>query len=485
MKEKNENSYRSILKGTSVLGGVQVFQILVNLIRGKLVAMFLGPEGMGIASLFTTSSNTLSNFSSLGLNLAFVKEVAANKEDETSLAKVLSVATALLRLTALLGAMACVLLAPMFSQWSFGSADYAWQYVLLSVGVFFTVAGMGKMSLLQGLHRVKLLSLTSLAGALSGLLVGVPLYYFFNTKGIVPAMIVFSFTTYCFYSYGVRKAMPASRVKFSFKEHGGYVKRMLSLGVILLASSLINTLFTYLINIFIRSCGDVVDVGLFNAANSITLQYAGVVFAAMALDYFPRLSAAAEDSEKMSGIVNKQSEMVALIATPMLVLLVAMAPIVIHLLLTPEFLVVTDLMRWLAIGILFKAIAYPLGYIAFAKNNRKVFFWLEAIACNVIYISFSIIGYKLWGLQGLGYAAVAEQATCVILYLAVNYKVYGFHPNEKAFRESLMAIIFGTLSFGASMVGNMYLSYSLLLLVFALCGVRSFVILKARVKDNR
>lgn len=485
MKEKNENSYRSILKGTSVLGGVQVFQILVNLIRGKLVAMFLGPEGMGIASLFTTSSNTLSNFSSLGLNLAFVKEVAANKEDETSLAKVLSVATALLRLTALLGAMACVLLAPMFSQWSFGSADYAWQYVLLSVGVFFTVAGMGKMSLLQGLHRVKLLSLTSLAGALSGLLVGVPLYYFFNTKGIVPAMIVFSFTTYCFYSYGVRKAMPASRVKFSFKEHSGYVKRMLSLGVILLASSLINTLFTYLINIFIRSCGDVVDVGLFNAANSITLQYAGVVFAAMALDYFPRLSAAAEDNEKMSGIVNKQSEMVALIATPMLVLLVAMAPIVIHLLLTPEFLVVTDLMRWLAIGILFKAIAYPLGYIAFAKNNRKVFFWLEAIACNVIYISFSIIGYKLWGLQGLGYAAVAEQATCVILYLAVNYKVYGFHPNEKAFRESLIAIIFGTLSFGASMVGNMYLSYSLLLLVFALCGVRSFVILKARVKDNR
>ena len=51
-EEKNsENGYRSILKGTSIFGGVQIFQILINLIRGKFVAMFLGPAGMGAASL--------------------------------------------------------------------------------------------------------------------------------------------------------------------------------------------------------------------------------------------------------------------------------------------------------------------------------------------------------------------------------------------------------------------------------------------------
>ncbi|MFK1880757.1 hypothetical protein ACIXEK_02480 [Bacteroides fragilis] len=45
---KDESGYRTILKGTAIFGGVQVFNIVINLIRGKLVALFLGPEGMGI-----------------------------------------------------------------------------------------------------------------------------------------------------------------------------------------------------------------------------------------------------------------------------------------------------------------------------------------------------------------------------------------------------------------------------------------------------
>ena len=75
-----ENSYKSIFRGTSVLGGVQVFLVLVNLVRGKFVALLLGPEGMGISNLFNTSSATIQRFASLGLNLAIVREVAERKD---------------------------------------------------------------------------------------------------------------------------------------------------------------------------------------------------------------------------------------------------------------------------------------------------------------------------------------------------------------------------------------------------------------------
>ena len=60
----NSNSYKSIMKGTAIFGGTQFFAILVNLIRGKLVALFLGPEGMGISSLMMSSMNTIQQFSS-------------------------------------------------------------------------------------------------------------------------------------------------------------------------------------------------------------------------------------------------------------------------------------------------------------------------------------------------------------------------------------------------------------------------------------
>lgn len=480
-EKHSENSYRNILKGTSIFGGVQIFQILINLIRGKFVAMFLGPQGMGIASLFTSSSNTISNIASLGLNLSFVKEVAANKEDPHGLATVMRVASVLLHGTAILGALVCAIMSPWLSEWSFGSTDYAWQYLLLSAAVYLTVAGAGKTALLQGLHKVKILSFSSLAGALSGLLTGVPLYYFFGTLGIVPAIIVLSLTTFICYTIGLRKALPHKTVRFTWQSHKPLVKRIVSLGIIMLASTLVNSLFTYLINIFIRTHGNMSDVGLFNAANSITLQYAGVVFAAMAMDYFPRLTAAAKDNDKMRVIINRQMEIVALIATPLAILLVATAPVIIRLLLTEEFMPSMPLMKWLGIGILLKAIAYPLGYITFAKNNQKLFFWLETIVCNVLYIGLSLLFYYYFGLIGLGYATVIEQGCCILLYLGVNFKVYGFYPDKQATVETILAVIFGTAAFCASFAPAEALSYYLMAAVFLICSARSFTMLRSMI----
>lgn len=479
---RDENSYRKILKGTSVFGGVQVFQILINLVRGKFVAMFLGPAGMGMSSMFTSASNTVTRFASLGLNLAFVKETAAGKDDEEALATVGKVAGMLIRITAAIGALACVALAPLLSEISFGDTTLSWQFMLLGAVVFLKISGEGYMAILQGLHKVKVLSLTSLAGAVTGLVAGVPLYYFFGTRGIVPAMIVLSFTTSAFYRYGVRRNMPRRKIRLSRKLHSPLVRKMLSMGMILLGANLINTSFTYLINIYIRTYGNLADVGLFNAANSITLQYTGVVFTAMALDYFPRLSAAASDRDMMLKIVNRQMEIVALVAAPMVILLVGTAPVAIRLLLTDEFLPVTPLMRWLGISILLKAIAYPLGYITFAKDNRRLFFWLEGVVCNLLYIGCSLVFYHFYGLIGLGYGAVLEQGACVLLYLAVNRHTYGFRPDLKAVRETFVAILLGTCGFCAAIATEGAISYYLLASVFLISASRSYIVLKDRVK---
>lgn len=476
--DHNSNSYRSILKGTSIFGGVQVFQILINIVRGKFVAMFLGPEGMGIASLFTASSNSIVRFSSLGLNLSFVKEIASSKDNEDRLVKVAKVAGRLIQLTGILGALVCALAAPWLSDISFGSDIYAWQFVILAVAVYLIIAGNGKLAILQGLHKVKLLSLASLSGAISGLLFGVPLYYFFGDKGIVPAIVVLALTSYIFYWYGLRRTLPKSNVQVSRRFSSIVTRRMISAGMVLLASTLINTLCTYAINIYIRIYGDLSDVGLFNAANSLTGQYTAVVFTAMALDYFPRLSAVAGDRLKMRTVVDRQMEIVAIIAAPLSLLLIITAPIVIRLLLTSQFLGVTELMRWLGLAILLKAIAYPLGYIAFAKDNRRLFFWLEAVGCNILYLVCSLAFYFKYGLMGLGYGAVAEQAACVVLYAIVNFKVYGYLPSRRAWREIVAGILITGLGFLASLWFQAPAGLIVASVILVIGGIRAFKVLK-------
>lgn len=475
---KDENSYKSILKGTSIFGGVQVFQILLALIRGKFVAILLGPAGMGVAALYTTAANTLQQFASLGLNLAVVKEVAANRDERQKISTVFAVARRLIVMSALLGACVCLLFSPLLSRWTFGDDAHTFGFMLLAVMVFFAISSAGEMSLLQGMHEVKRLSKASIVGGLTGLFVGVPLYYFFGTGGIVPAMIVLSLSTFLFYSRSVKKSVEVDKVKFVWSSHKPLVKKMIGLGLVLMAGSLIGTFTNYLINLFVRSFGSLDDVGLYQAANSITNQYVGVVFSAMALDFFPRLTAIAGDNEKMRAVVNRQIEIVSLILTPLVAGLIFTAPVIIRLLLTESFLGVMPLMRWFGLGILLRGLNYPMGYIAFAKDNKRLFFWLEGVFGNALNLAVSCVAYYFFGLVGLGMSLVACSLTAYVVYYILNRRLYDYGYDRQTTVSAAYAVTAGVTAFLCSYITDELAAYVAMGAVFVATCVVSILRIK-------
>lgn len=448
MEEKREsNSYRSMLKGSTLFGGVQMFQVLMNLIRSKFVALFLGPDGMGISSLFNSSANTITQFSSLGLNLAVVKETAAVKEDTGRLRRITGTAMKMVIITAIAGALICVAFAPGLSSITFGDNSYSFQFMLLGFVVACMVITGGCISVLQGLQRVKAISIASVCGSATGLGLGVPLYYWLGNEGIVPAMAIMAATSAILLFIAMQRALPGRKATFSRKEDKAVVKRLLLAGAVLMSSALLSNLAIYILNIFIRSIDNIDTVGLYNAANSITNQYATLVFTAMSMDYFPRLASVASDNVKISSLANKQSEIVAYIIAPIVILVITISPIIIRILLTDTFLTVVPLVRWMGIGILFKALSYPLGYIAFAKDNRKLFFWLEGVGCNLLYLILSALFFYFFGLIGLGYAMVVENIIVLIAYAVINGLIYDFRYSTIAFRSIVFALCFGTAGF--------------------------------------
>lgn len=426
-----------------------MFLVLVNLVRGKFVALLLGPEGMGISNLFNTSSATIQRFASLGLNLAIVREVAERKDDAGALAVIRTVSSRVITLAALAGCLFCVLFAPWLSRISFGSGDYAWQFMLLGAAVYFTVAGNGMMSILQGMHRVKMLSTSTLIGAVAALCVSVPIYYLWGDKGIVPAMVIFSVVTYITYSLFLRRCLHAPHVPFVWTRHRPLVRRLVVMGLVLMAGDLIGSLCNYILSVYVRSTGGLDAVGFFQSANSITNQYLGVVFAAMSLDYFPRLTAAAADNARMTDIVNRQSLLIALATAPLAILLIIFAPLVVKILLSGEFDVVVPLLRIFAVGVLFKAFSFPMGYITFAKGNKSLFFMLEGVFCNLLMLSLGCAGYRLYGLEGLGYAMVAEHLTCIVVYYIVNRLKYGYRFSRRVLGDYLLGTVLVAGAFAA------------------------------------
>ena len=110
MDTENRNSYKQSLKATSLFGGVQIFNILIQIIRSKFAAVLLGPEGMGVMGLLNSTITMISSFTNCGLGTSAVRNIAeANGANDTKrIALIISVFRRLVWITGLTGALICL-----------------------------------------------------------------------------------------------------------------------------------------------------------------------------------------------------------------------------------------------------------------------------------------------------------------------------------------------------------------------------------------
>ncbi|MEN6618401.1 MAG: oligosaccharide flippase family protein [Rikenellaceae bacterium] len=494
---KGKTSYKNIFKATSLFGGTQIIDVFINLVRGKIIAILLGPAGMGLNGLFLSSVSMINNIAGLGLNYSAVRDISKSSEsgDIEKLSRTLRIYRRWLFASALLGFIAVVSLSPLLSHFAFNSGEYTWAFMLLGFMVLFNILASGNSSLLQGTRNLKWYAINSLSGTLVALLVSAPLYFFFGVKAIVPALILSSLVTYILSIFYTSK-VKTTKVKVSWKETYSGGLDMVKLGVAMMLATSIGSLVSYLLNNFIINSGSVADLGLYQAGMSITSQSIGLVFAAMAIDYYPRLSAISDDNNKVREMVNQQGEVTLLIATPILLLLIIAAPLVIQILLSKEFIPITGFIRMLAFGMMFKAASYSIGAISFAKGDKKVFFFLEGIYSNVSMLLFSVIGYMINGLSGLAWAFLLMHLVYFVLINIVTFKLYTFSLSRELkkvllIQMSLMAAVF----FSFKLFNDIY-SYPIgsLLLLFSIVysfkqldrmiGIKEFINTKILRREN-
>ena len=429
---EQQSSYRSIFKATSIFGGVQLFNIIITLIRGKAVAVLLGTSGMGLNGLFLSTLKIISEATNLGLPQSAVKNIAeANGSgDVVMVSRIVSIFKRWIWLTAFLGAAVTLLFSHFISKWTFGNEEYTFSFMLLSITFIFGALTGGIYTILRGLRKLKLLAKANIFGSAAGLLVSLPFFYFWGEDGIVPAIIATSIVTYVI-SLFFRKKISIDHVNLSLNEtwHGG--TEMAKLGITMSMSIVITSLSAYILSIYIVRTGSLSDLGLYGAGNSIIIGYTGMVFTAMSMDYFPRLSEVINlDPEKWKLIVNHQAELVVLILGPILLAILLTAPYLIKLLLTNEFLGALGFIQIAVPAILLKGVTWCLGYIYLAKGAKKIFLFTELIG-NIILLTANIGGYYLYGINGLGIALLGSYSLFTILhYLIVRYK-YRFRFNHQ------------------------------------------------------
>jgi O-antigen/teichoic acid export membrane protein len=423
----DSSSYRGIFKATSIFGGVQVINIVVTLLKGKVSAEFLGPEGMGVSALFISTLTMITTLFGLGLNTSAVRTIsqAQASGDLLTLSRTVKIFRLCLALCAIAGSLFLIVASPLLSWYTFGNVTYSVSFMLLSLMLAALLFTQGNTSLLQGTHRLKETALSSLTGAVAGLAVSVPLFYYYGVEGIVPALIISALATYAMSRYYASKVMLVG-CKVTKQELTTTGYEMAKLGIALIAAQLVGQLVAYLVNAYISTTGSLDDVGFFQAGMGMTYHAVAMIFVAMGADYYPRLAAVSNDVKRMNETVNRQGEIVLLIAFPILLFMMVFAPLLIRILLASEFMLIASFIRLLCLGMLLKTISYAMGYISFAKGDRKAYLWLEGGLSNTLQLSLNILGYTLYGLKGLAISFVFIYLIYIAVLIFVVKRRYGF-----------------------------------------------------------
>lgn len=399
---KHQSSYRQIMKATSLFGGVQVFQIVISIVRSKFVALLLGPAGMGIVGLLTSTTGLVAGLTNFGLGTSAIKNISeANATgDEQRISTVISVMRRLVWITGILGAVVTLLFSPWLSQFTFGNKEYTASFAWISATLLFSQLSTGELVLLQGLRKLRDLAKANVYGSIAGLLITVPLYYRFGVEGIVPVIILTALIT-LFFSWHFAKKTKIRKTTINRAITVAEGKSMLVMGFMISLSGLISIAAAYLLRIFINRTGNMADVGLYNAGFAIINTYVGMIFTAMGTDYYPRLSAVANSNEQCARNVNQQSEIALLILAPVLIGFLVFIHWAIILLYSTQFLAITGMIYWASLGIFFKAVSWAIAFVFLAKGASRLFFWNE-LTGNTYTLGFSLLGYHFGGLTGLG-----------------------------------------------------------------------------------
>ena len=443
IKDK-ENSHKTIINATGIFGFAQAMKMIIGVVGSKCVAVFLGPIGIGTVGLLNNTIAIIGSLTSFGINITSVREVSlANAENnQIKFSERFIVLQRWSFFIGIFGAFVTIIFSKLLSKWTFGTSDYYFWFVILAVNFVFSSLSASRVALLQGLRMIKSIAITNVLSSVLITVVTIPIYYFFKFDGIVAVILVSSIISFLV-NYHFTRNIKINKIKISISEtfHRGIP--LMKMGFLLSVNVIFGQICSYLIKIYLNGNGSTAEIlGLFEVSSVLLISYVGMIFNAMATDFYPRITAIQSDNSKIKELVNDQIEIGLLLVTPAITFLYFCAPLLIQTLYTKQFLGVLLILKAALFAVIIKAIIWPLAFIILAKGDTKLYFKQE-IFSDLFLLFSTVVLYDLLGLVGIGIASLFQFIIYAFYIIAVLKKKFDFGIRKDTFKIIIVCFLIG------------------------------------------
>lgn len=428
---KSDGSYRQILRSTGIIGGASIINVLISLIRIKVAAILLGPAGIGLIGLYQSLISTAAIITGFGISNVGTRQIAqANKNQEVGAADDVRRALFLAAL-ALSIVGGCVF-------WLFRDviANHILQDKLLSdmigwmgLGVAFTIAAGSQVAVLQGMRKTGDIARLSIFSALISTVISIAMLFSFGIKGIIFFILVIPAANF---AVGFWYMSKLPRINSKVTPLGTLLtqwKTLIRMGIPFMLAGLIAVLAQLLMRTMVQREMGAEVLGNFQAAWQVSMTYIGIVLTAMGTDYYPRLTSIIKDRVSAEKMVNEQTEMALLLAGPLLIAMLALAPWIVDLLYSNAFGAAAEILRLHVLGDILKIVSWPLGYMLLATGDGRSYLATEAIGYGTLVIATAVL-IPIIGVNATG-------AAFAMMYLTYLPCVYWIVKKRTGFTWSM------------------------------------------------
>jgi O-antigen/teichoic acid export membrane protein len=416
---------------------------VTQVVKGKLSAILLGTEGVGVLSQLASAWGLLLAISGLGFYNGLVRRISEAEKDGDSIGVSRQLSTSLFALTVFSCATAAlgVVFSPMISAWLFADAgERGWLVAITLISVPLGVTAQTYRGLLSGHRLVKPIVQAQVASDVLGLVVFIVLIYSAQLIGAAIAFSVLQLLKLCLQLRAVGAYLPGvSRVPrfsmFEWKE----VRVNIGIGAssLFMTSIAIGTLLV--ISRWIIAGEGLGANGQFSVAWKVSSVYLGALYASASAFYFPTLAACSNDGE-MKCKVNEAISLYFFIIPPVAVAVSVAGGLLMLVLFSAEFAPAAYFLALLLVGDMFRITAEAIG-MTFLAKNRPHPYSVTYVVWAVSFLALSYAALPRFGVVGVAAAYLVSQViNSLVVYLAAA-RVFQFSFSQQALRSFIIGVV--------------------------------------------
>jgi len=415
-------------------------KIVFNAVAIKIIAVFMGPSGVGLFSQIRQLWQTFITIGSMNSGAAVIQGISSRKKLNKN-----SFTSAIFWIIFIINTLVSLLIfffSNEISQYFLKSSAYESIYAIrwLSLSTYISVFLIFFSSILNGHHAIGRYSIVIAIGSFSLMILTWPIAIkSANFEiGLVHLLIIsellalITCITLLVKNNLFSLSWPAKLLE------SNDIKDFFKTSSILLITGVLTMVVLLLIRISIIDSYGFYGAGIFDAAWLLCMVYVLVITKSFGTYFLPKLSGI-NDLNIRNSLINEGLRIVILVSVPVIVIMISLKPLVLSLLYTSEFSESLDIIKWMLIGDFFKIISWLLAFTMLAYKDMMVFLWSELIFLSSLLIGIIISLNFLDTYEGIGFIFFVVSVPYFIFTVRYNQIKHGLKFNKIIILTMLMA----------------------------------------------